>query len=153
MDLFCFASRSETNIDLGINARTWAVAPVSQSAMRGRVTKAAKYFGEGSRGLLYCVPTHSFTTPFIAESGADSRDVITHIWRGSWVLPFQIRPLGNLSRQLHMHEAQARWPVLQRAPARSVSAAMNFTGTTVFVPVEISDEDWDLILDDLAIPS
>jgi hypothetical protein len=32
----------------------------------------------------------------------------------------------------------------------SVSAAMNFTGTTVFVPLQIADEDWELILSDLA---
>lgn len=27
---------------------------------------------------------------------------------------------------------------------------MNITGTTVFVPVDITQEDWDIILDDLA---
>jgi hypothetical protein len=34
----------------------------------------------------------------------------------------------------------------------SVSAAMNITGTTVFVPVEITEEDREIILRDLADP-
>jgi hypothetical protein len=118
--------------------------------MLGRITKAEKYFREGSRGVLYCNPTHSFTTPFIAESAADPKRVITDIWPEPWVLPFKMKPLGNLSRQLHMHEAKDRWPVLQKSTKKSVSAAMNITGTTVFVPIEITDEDWEKILSDLA---
>ena len=43
MDLFCFASRNEDNIRRGIVARKWAVAKLSESAMRGRITKARKY--------------------------------------------------------------------------------------------------------------
>jgi hypothetical protein len=53
-----------------------------------------------------------------------------------------------------MEDAWERWPVLQnkvRGPG-GISAAMNITGTTVFVPVEISVKDWELILEDLAVP-
>jgi hypothetical protein len=40
---------------------------------------------------------------------------------------------------------------LRYRSAGGISAAMNITGTTVFVPVDITDEDWDVILRDLAI--
>jgi hypothetical protein len=33
-----------------------------------------------------------------------------------------------------------------------VSAAMNITGTTVFVPTDVSTDDWALILGDLSAP-
>ena len=76
MDLFCFASRNEKNIWLGVEARKWAVATVTDSAMQGRKTKARKYLKPGSKGLLYCNPTHSFTTPFVVESPADPNKVV-----------------------------------------------------------------------------
>jgi hypothetical protein len=53
-----------------------------------------------------------------------------------------------------MHDAEKRWPILQKKrkePYHGVSAAMNITGTTVFVPVDITDDDWHVILADLAI--
>jgi hypothetical protein len=49
-----------------------------------------------------------------------------------------------------MDDARARWPVLQKSTQKSVSAAMHITGTTVFVPVQITNEDWEIILCDLA---
>lgn len=54
-----------------------------------------------------------------------------------------------------MEDAMARWPILirkQEMGARSVTAAMNITGATVFTPIEITEEDWRIILDDLAVP-
>ena len=71
MDLFCFASKNLENIRRGIEAKIWAGASVSDSAMRGRKTKARRYFKTGAHGLLYCSMTHTFTTPFIATSEAD----------------------------------------------------------------------------------
>jgi hypothetical protein len=120
--------------------------------MKGRITKAGKNLEPGAFGLLYCSPTHSFTTPFIVTSKADPTAVVADIWPEAWVLPFSIKPLGGPQKQLHMDEARSRWPVLQRRmpPYTSVSAAMNFTGSTVFVPVEITEEDWRIILADLS---
>ena len=153
MDLFCFASRDLCNIWRGVRAKRWAVATVSDPAMKGRITKAEKYLAPGSRGLLYCNPTHSFTTPFLVESRADPRAVVVDIWPEPWVLPFHMQPLGDPSRQVHMDDAWKRWPILKRRRQThaSVSAAMNITGTTVFVPVDITQEDWDLILADLSV--
>lgn len=131
------------------------VATVSDAAMKGRTTKASKNFRAGDYGLIYCNPTHSFTTPFVVQSPADLRGVVVDVWPEPWVLPFCIIPLGGLERQLHHDEAKKRWPFLQRrlGPTGGVSAAMNITGTTVFVPVEITSADWQLILDDLALPT
>jgi hypothetical protein len=154
MKLFCFASRNLENIRRGVRAGRWAVATVSDVSMKGRITKARKNLEPGDRGLLYCNPTHSFTSPFIVTSKADPTAVVADIWPEPWVLPFWIRPLGEPDKQLHMDEARARWPLLQRRmpPYTSVSAALNFTGSTVFVPVEITKEDWQIILSDLATP-
>jgi len=152
MDLFCFASRTVENICLGVGAKRWAVATVSDAQMRTRRTKAEKYMLPGSRGLLYCNPTHSFTVPFITVSKADPITVIEDIWPERWELPFYIKPLGHPRRQIPAERAWERWPILKKRKNRAggVSAAMNITGTTVFVPVDITREDWEIILDDLA---
>ena len=156
MDLFCFASRTVENIWLGVRAGRWAVATVSNSLMRGRRTKAEKYLAPGCRGLLYCNPTHSFTTPFIVKSKVDPLAVVADIWPERWELPFFIQPLGDPRRQVPASEAWESWPILRKRRERyrsagGISAAMNITGTTVFVPVDITDEDWDVIIRDLAI--
>ena len=152
MNLFCFASRNVENIRRGIDARRWAVSTARDSVMKGRRTKAARYFSPGDYGLLYCRPTHSFTTPFIVESKADPDAVVTDIWPEAWELPFFISPLGGLERQLSGDAARIRWPIIERRGCGQggVTAAMNLTGTTVFSPIPITEEDWRLILEDLA---
>lgn len=155
MELFSFACRNVRNIELGIEHQMWAVGTLlNQSAMAARITKAERYLTPGARGLLYCNPLHSFTTPFIVRSRADPIRVVTDIWPEPWRLPFSIETLGDLSKKLHKDTAAKRWPTLKaRLSERrggGVSGAFNITGTTVFVPVEITDEDWNLICDDLA---
>ncbi len=152
MNLFCFASRNLENIRRGIVARRWAVSTASDSTNRGRRTKAARYFSPGDRGLLYCEQTHSFTTPFIVESKADPDIVVKHVWPEPWVLPFSITPLGDLEKQLPGDAARMRWPLIERRwrGRGGVTAALNITGVTVFSPVSITEEDWRLILADLA---
>lgn len=156
MDLFCFASKNTENIRRGIANRRWAVATLlNQQSMAARQTKALRYLREGSRGIIYCNPTKSFTTPFIVTSEADQSQIVSNIWPEPWCLPFDIEPLGDLSKQLPAEKARERWPVLKRRLAKNhgkggVSAAMNITGTTVFVPVAVTDEDWEIILADLA---
>jgi hypothetical protein len=152
LELFCFASRSLENIALGIKHELWAVATVSDSAMRGRQTKARKYLHPGDAGLLYCNPTHSFTMPFYVDSPADPERIVTDVWQEPWSLPFSITPLGDLSRQLSHTIAKQRWSIeIERLRNyRSATAALNITGSTVFVPTEISEDAWKMILDDLA---
>ena len=152
MDLFCFASRNLENIRRGFAARRWAVATVSDAAMKGRITRARKYFRPGVCGLLFCGETHSFTLPFKATLSADPTAVVSDVWPEPWVLPFSIEPLGSPEKQLHMDKAKARWPILvERAVGPGgVTAAMNATGATAFAPAKISDADWGLILRDLS---
>ena len=156
MFLFCFASKNAENIRLGIEHQRWAVGTLlNQQSMAGRVTKARRYLCPGSFGVLYCNPTHSFTTPFIVGSYADPVEVVTDVWPEPWRLPFRIKTLGDLSRQMPAEEAKERWPVLRERLVANlgrggVSAAMNITGTTVFVPVPITEADWDIICRDLA---
>lgn len=93
--------------------------------------------------------------PFIASSTADPQIVVRDIWPDHWVLPFSIRPLGDPRRQVKMDDAMARWPILIRKQEeqdiKSVTAALNITGATVFSPTDITEEDWEIILADLAI--
>jgi len=86
------------------------------------------------------------------ESKADPDTVVKDIWPEPWVLPFAINPLGDLSKQLHADAARMRWPLIERQwrGRGGVTAALNITGVTVFVPVAITEEDWRLILTDLA---
>ncbi len=68
-------------------------------------------------------------------------------------MPFEIEPMGDLSKRLHKDEALRRWAFLaeRMGPGgySSVSAAMNFTGATVFSPLKITDRDWQAIVEDL----
>lgn len=157
MNLFCFASRNIENVKIGIERQLWAVATLSnQQSMAGRVTKARRYLRPGDFGVLYCNPLHSFTTPFIVKSYADLDKIVTDVWPEAWVLPFKIQTLGDLSRLKSAEDAERDWPVVNRRMAANnrrggISAAMNITGTTVFVPVDITEEDWSIICSDLAI--
>jgi hypothetical protein len=153
MDLFCFASRNRKNIDLGIEHQLWAVSTLNNvGAMTARASKAEKYLYPGALGLLYSNQDHAFTVPFIIRSKADQAKVVTDVWPEPWRLPFKIQTLGTRSRMVSAENAKDRWPVVKRRlHARGgVSAAMNLTGTTVFVPVPVSAEERDIILGDLA---
>jgi len=48
--------------------------------------------------------------------------------------------------------AKEQWPIPEKriGPKGGVSAAMNIPGTTVFVPVPITQDDWEMICEDLA---
>ena len=122
--------------------------------MVGRVTKAVRYLRPGAFVVLYCNPLHAFTTPFIVRSNADPVRVVMDIWPEPWRLPFSIQTPGDLSKRIHKDEAAKRWPTLKARLAErragGVSAAFNITGTTVFVPVSITAEDWAIICNDLA---
>ena len=150
MELFCFASNSLTNIWAGIGSKTWAVAETSPSDMKARITKS-KRMKIGSLGIIYCNQTHSFTTPFLVVSAPDPVRKIEDIWPEHWRLPFAIHPLGNPSRQVHADIAKQKWAVLANVGAGGVSAAMHITGTTVFVPIDISIDDWAAMLSDLHV--
>lgn len=80
MDLFCFASHTESNIRIGIASKLWAVSTLpNQQTMAGRRRRAQLYLREGSCGLHSCNPTHSFTTPVIVISTVDQDRIVTDI--------------------------------------------------------------------------
>ncbi len=149
MKLYTFASKNLTNIWAGIGAQMWAVAETSESDMKSRITKS-RTMKVGSAGILYCNQTHSFTTPFLVYSVPDPEKVIIDIWPERWRLPFRILPLGTPEKQMHKDIAAEKLKILSRMGPGGVSAAMNITGTTVFVPKEIPEEDWATIISELA---
>lgn len=148
MNLYCFASTSIKNIEIGIDSKTWAVNRTSLKNMRSRITKSKK-IKIGALGLFYCMEFRSFTTPFIILSKPDPNKIITDIWDGMWVLPFKILPLGNTSKMVYSQDAQNKWPILLNNSLNNVPAALKITGTTVFVPNIITDLDWEFIVKDL----
>ena len=148
LELFLFPSKNVTNIWAGIGAGRWAVSETSPADMQSRITKS-KRMRVGSLGLLYCSENQCFTTPFIVYSEADPKEVVTDVWPEKWRLPFRIHPLGNPTRLVHKDDAKKRWPVLQAC--NNITEALNITGTTVFVPSTIAQEDWELILKELAV--
>jgi hypothetical protein len=61
--------------------------------------------------------------------------------------------LEDPRRQNSKDDAAAHWSLLieRLRHYKSVSAALNISGTTAFVPTNISEPAWQMILDDLAI--
>jgi hypothetical protein len=149
MEVFFFGSKTLTNIWAGIGAELWAVSESQPQDMQARITKSAS-MRIGSLGVLYCTEVHSFTTPFVVYSRPDADRVVTDVWPERWRLPFKIHPLGSPHRLLHMDKAKDILPILKNSTVSSVSAALNITGTTVFVSKEISAEDWEIIMQHLA---
>ena len=153
IELFCFASESVRNILIGIERKMWAVPPPrSDQKMAEQITKAERLI-PGSNGMLYCGETSEFTTPFRVMSEVELREV-KDVWPETWWLPFTIEPLGSWETRLAAHEAAERWPFLQNRMleldgAGGVTAALNITGTTVFVPTLIASADWSVVLADL----
>ncbi len=152
--LFTFSCKNQENINRGVQANQWAVSNSSMaSTTAGRRSKASKYLSVGSFGLIYCTPLKSFTMPFVTRTTADPFRIEKDVWPEGWAFPFLIEPLGDLSRRIYKDDAAARWPFLghkmYHEGHQSALTAMNGTGVCVFVPIMISEGDWELILSDL----
>ena len=149
MNVFVFSSKTLTNIWAGIGAQMWAVADTENpTTFQGRLTKS-KNMKIGSFGILYCMETHALTTPFIVYSAADSKSVIENVWRGKWVLPFKIHPLGTPIRQLKARDAVKTLPIFKTRATNKFSKVFRVQAVTAFVPSEIQPEDWELLLSHL----
>lgn len=105
----------------------------------------------GSLGLLYCSETSALTTPFIVYSIPDPEKEITNVWDGTWVLPFKINALGNPDKQLPKDEAKRLLSIFQREGSTNIGHVLNLQPATAFVPSEISQEDWKVIIERLAV--
>lgn len=145
VDVFVFSSSSITNIWAGFGAATWAVSIGNDEANnKGKVTKSQK-MKVGSFGILYCEPWKSFTVPFVTSSKPDANAYESEIWEGTWMLPFNFKPLGTPRRRLEGSE------VLKLAGAKSRGLSnfghyLKVQGNLVFNPSKIEADDWQEIV-------
>jgi len=149
MSIFLFSSENLTNTWAGIGAGLWAVSKSDDKPFHsGRITKS-KGTKIGSFGILYCSETQCLTTPFIVFSAPDSRTTIANVWRGEWVLPFRIHPLGSPRKQLHKDEAMKVLPTLASSKHSNFGKALPVQATTVFSATPLQDADWEVLISKL----
>ena len=144
--VFIFSSGDLKHVWTAIQKRTWAVASIDPDQLPGRRTKA-KQMPIGANGLFYCSDAECFTVPFIVQSHPEQRE-INDVWPGTWHFPFEINPLGDLSRRISLAKAKATWRTLQ--DARNVTTRINISGSMAFVPSWLYEEDWNGILRQLS---
>lgn len=146
MEVYVFTSRNLTNIWAGIGARRWAVSR-AQAEMPATPTKASR-MRIGAAGLLYCSDTQTLTTPFLVYSRPELEIIVANIWPEEWMLPFHIHPLGTPERQLHKDQLQHLLPSV-RDGERAWHHVFHIQPTTVFAPSQITNEDWEILLQHL----
>lgn len=116
--------------------------------MPASVTKAAA-MPVGALGLLYCVATQSFTTPFLVRTPPVAGVPVPNIWPEVWHLGFGIVPLGSPDRQWHKDGVSANLPTIVNGGG-PWHHLLHIQPTTVFAPSVISDEDWSAFVATLA---
>ncbi|WP_297136910.1 hypothetical protein [Terrisporobacter sp.] len=142
MNIYIFSSNTLTNIWAGIGANLWAVHKYEKKEFKSR----AKSMPIGACGLLYCVETQSFTTPFIVK-GAPKDILIKDIWPEEWMLPFEIYPIGNPKKQLHKDKLGIL-PII-KGKEKSWHHILHIQANTAFSPTHITEKDWSLIINKL----
>jgi hypothetical protein len=150
MDIYVFASKNLTNIWAGIGARLWAVSQTDDTpTAQGRKTKSQS-MRVGSFGILYCVDTHSLTTPFIVYSKPDPDRVVANVWPEKWVLPFRLLPLGTPELQLSSDHAKRTLPIFKRTGETNFGKIFHVQAVTAFSPTNIGADDWEELVRHLA---
>jgi hypothetical protein len=150
MRLYVFSSWSITNIWAGIGAGLWAISEKQAENVSGSIQKASA-MRIGSAGVMYCSETQSFTTPFLVLSSPLPQETVTNVWPESWTLPFRIHSLGTPRRQLHKDLVNERLPSL-RDGTRQWNHVLLVTPVTVFVPSDVHESDWEVIVEQLGGP-
>jgi hypothetical protein len=146
MKLYVFASKNITNIWAGIGAKLWAVSTtVTSPTMKGRETKA-KSIRVGQFGIFYLSARRSLTTPFIFTSKPDTEKRITNVWSEEWMMPFSIYPLGTPTKLWNADDAAMKLPFNKVKRKFNLTSVFNLTGVQVFSPIEISEDDWEMII-------
>ena len=137
-----------TNVWAAYGARKWAVSTVQARDMRARETKSLS-MPIDAFGLIWCSDPsiRAFTMPFRVKSEPEWRE-IENIWPEPWSMPFDIEPLGSPARRLTRDDAQKLLECLKTA--RTLTDVFFVGGTCAFVPSPIPDEDWNLIMEELA---
>jgi hypothetical protein len=144
--VYIFPSGDLKHVWTAIQKRLWAVSTIDPEQLPGRTTKA-KQMPIGANGLFYCSDVECFAVPFLVQSRPDPKE-INGIWPGTWYFPFEIDPLGDLSRRIPLSKAKATWKTLEGA--RNVTTRINISGSMAFVPSWLYEEDWQSILQNLS---
>jgi hypothetical protein len=147
MRLYIFSSTSLDNIRKGIESNWWAVGSMEGPQERAR-RKRATDMAIGSAGLFYCSDPRNkvFCSPFVVESQPEDRS-ISNIWEHTWYLPFKIRPIGELTRQVTWQHARNSWSFIRDSdnPGGEVAPIR------VFSPILVRRHEWDEILTQLGV--
>lgn len=138
MHVYVFSSKNLTNIWAGIGARRWAVSHAQGT--NASIQTKAKNLPVGALGIVYCVDTQSFTTPFVVTSKPDLTATVRNIWPEPWTLPFNIFPLGSPRRQVHKDNLATLLPSLNGGG--HWDQLLHVAPVTVFAPSQLTDDDW-----------
>ena len=150
MKIYAFPSSNLTNIWAGIGAGKWAVSLSEHDQVNKRRTTLSADMPIGSFGILYC-SGRGLTTPFVIYSKPELGEFVDDVWPERWTLPFDIKPLGNPTKLMSREDAVKKLPSIALRGLKNVDALIYTKGTQTFVPSEISDDDWSVLISELAI--
>lgn len=142
--LYVFSSKTLNNIWAGIGAGKWAV----QLCNIPNLKEKAMNMPLGSLGLFYCSESKEFTTPFIVTKKVEDKR-IKNIWPEEWMFPFGIKVFGNPDKGIHKNNINIL-PVVSKS-SRRWNHVMGISPIEVFVPIEISGEDWKILIEELLV--
>ncbi len=143
MQVYIFSSNTITNIWAGIGAGMWAVQIYDKPEFKTR----AMNMPIGSVGLIYCVESQSFTTPFIIKTTPEDR-LISDIWPEQWMLPFNIQPFGTPRKRIHKDQINIL-PIVNES-SKSWHHVLHIQSNLAFSPTHISEVDWEILIQELA---
>jgi hypothetical protein len=148
MQIYIFCSKTLKQIQTGIDQKIWALEAIEEPHAWARLGRS-RQMPIGATGLFFCsAEPEAFTTPFIVESRPEDR-AIAGVWDEPSYLPFSIRPIGDLSKQILLSHAKHTWPNLKGV--EGVRTALNLSPAMAFTPTFVPRYDWDLILEQLSI--
>ena len=145
IDVYCFSSKSHTNLWAGYGAKKWAVSDCSRSQMETRKTKSLN-FPVGGFGLLYCSSGEYFTMPFKITSEVEWRMEDT-IWPEPWAMPFSIEPLGSPKHRLFSRDIKKLLDCM--SGRNSITDVFFIGGACNFTASHLPEDDWAIILEEL----
>lgn len=143
-----FTSTNLENIRIGVKHRMWAIPIPKNSSMKKQFKTKSKNIQVGARGFFYCSVMKFFTTPFIVSSLPDTEKLVTDVWDGTFMLPFKIDPLGDLSRYVWVREIKENLPSL-RDNSKAWHHVIRIRPNLVFLPTELTEADWSYLMDAL----
>jgi hypothetical protein len=149
MDLYTFPATSTREIQIGVDAKRWAITP-SSKMKASLATKAAK-IPIGARGIMYCSASKSLTTPFTFLSRPDPDRIVEGTWPGARVFPFDIEPHGAPRREMGLDQARRVLDVASQSTSTNSSNIFNLAPTLMFNPIQITETDWNTLIRNLGV--